>query len=100
MKDNWPDAHYLAVELRNWLEKTLLPLKDADDVAVAVFPDAKGFGQHVLVPDIIADIKAELGTRLESLPGYDPDAEEIDLEELLKPAMRASMKAKPKGKLP
>ncbi len=35
-----------------------------------------------------------------TLPGFDPNAEEIDLDAVLKLSMRASMKARPKGKLP
>lgn len=100
LREEFPEARYVAVKLRRWLEKTLSPVKDAEDVVIAVFPDAEGYGLQVWVKDMIADIEAELGTRLESLPGFDPDAEEIDLVELLKPAMRASMRAKPKGKLP
>ena len=100
MKKNWPDARYVSMKLRDWLDKILRPLRHADDTAVFVFPDSEGYGVDVLIPDMTADIRAELGTRLESLPGYDPNAEEIDLVELLKLAMRASMKAKPKGKLP
>jgi hypothetical protein len=96
----WPDAVFVRVSVERWLEKTLLPVEDAADVALAVFPDSEGYGELVLVPEMIADLRAELGTRLDSLPGYDPDAEEIDLDALLKPAMKASMKAKPKGRLP
>lgn len=97
---DWPAARYVSRSLRDWLETTLLPLKDEGGLGLAVFADANGEGLHVSVSDMIADLHDELATRLESLPGYDPDAEEVDLYELLKPAMRASMKAKPKGKLP
>lgn len=96
----WPGAEFFQVTVQRWLEKTLLPIEDAADVALAVFTDREGYGQLVQVPDMITDLRAELGSRLGSLPGYDPEAEEIDLEALLKPAMKASMKARPKGRLP
>ena len=96
----WSGAEFVQVTVQRWLERTLLPVEDAADVALAVFPDFEGYGQLVQVPDMIADLRAELGNRLEALPGYDPTAEEIDLEALLKPALKASMKARPKGRLP
>lgn len=100
VKKNLPDVRYVAIDTRRWLERTLAPLKDADDVEISVFADAEGYGQQATASDMIADIEAELATRLESLPGFDPNAEDIDLDELLKPAIRASMRAKPKSKLP
>ncbi len=96
----WQDARFARVSVERWLEKTLLPVEHAADVALAVFPDPEGYGERILVPEMIADLRAELCSRLASLPGYDPDAKEIDLDALLKPAMKASTKAKPKGRLP
>ena len=100
LKKTWPGARNVAVPVQDWLERTLRPLRNDDDAALAVFPDSEGYGQQVSIPDVIDDVEAELATRLGSLPGFDSATEEIDLDELLKPAMRASMKAKPKGKLP
>lgn len=96
----WPEARFVRVGVEWWLEKTLLPVENAGDVALAVFPDSDGYGKLVLVPEMIAELRAELGTRPDSLPGYDLEAEEMDLDALLKPAKKASMKAKPKGRLP
>ena len=100
MEKNFPEARYLGLDLQRWLDKTLQPLANVDDVIVIIFPDAEGFAVPVRVSDLIADIADERGRRLGSLPGFDSDAQEIDLAELLRPAMRTSMKAKPKGKLP
>ena len=100
MIENFPNACYVSVNIRDWLARTLSPLRNVDDVAIAVFPDSAGEGIQVSVADMIADIETELNTRLGSLPGYDPNAAEIDVMELLKPKIKASLKAKPKGKLP
>lgn len=97
---DWIGARYVSRPVRDWLEGTLKPLTDEAGLAVAVFADADGEGLSVSISDIVADLQDELGRRLDSLPGFDPDAEEIDLEDVLKPAMRASMKFGPKGKLP
>lgn len=99
LKD-WTGARYISLPVRRWIEATLKPLTDEAGVAVAVFADADGEGQSVSVSDLVADLQDELGRRMEALPGFDPDAEEIDLDEVLKPAMRASAKSKPKGQLP
>lgn len=98
--NKWPDFGFVCVSIADWLEKTLRPAANADDCVLAVFPDPDGNACVVLVPDMISEIEYELSTRLGSLPDYDPDADEIDLEELLRPAMRASTKTKPKGRLP
>lgn len=76
------------------------PLKDEADLDVAVSAVAHGEGLYASSSDIIADIDTVLGTRLESLPGFDPDAEEVDPYDLLKPAMTASMRAKSQRELP
>ena len=95
-----PEVGFVRKSIADWLENTLRPVADEMDVALAVFVDAEGYAESVLIPDMIKDLEGELGSRLQSQPGFDPDAEEIDLDELLRPAMRASMKAKPKGRLP
>ncbi len=97
---DWTGARYLSRPVREWLGVTLKPLSEEAGLAVAVFADAHGEGFSVSIPDIVADLEDELGRRLDSLPGFDPDAEEVNLDEVLRPAMRASMKSKPKGRLP
>ncbi len=97
---DWPGLRFVSSPLRDWLKDTLEPVRDESDLGIGVFPDADGDGLCVSIADIMDDLKDELATRMESLPGYDPDAGEIDLDALLKPAMRASMKAKPKGRIP
>ena len=97
---DWTGARYISLPVRHWIEATLRPLADEAGVAVAVFADADGEGLSVSISNIVADLQDELGRRMDALPGFDPDAEEIDLDEVLKPAMRASAKSRPKGKLP
>lgn len=95
----WPGVNYQRVELEDWLETTL-PKLEENSIDIAVLGTPQGDVRVLTASETRDAFEAELNTRLFRSPNWDPEAEEIDLMELLKPALKASMKAKPKGKLP
>ncbi len=97
----WPGVEYMPIELDTFLGSDLAKLGEAGfKIGIFVVPDDDML--ILTVPEARDAFEAELNTRLFRSPNWDPDAkeEDIDFMELLKPGFRASMKAKPKGKLP
>lgn len=96
---DWPGVEYQRVELDDWLETMLAKLED-NGIDIAILGTPQGDVQVLTASETRDAFEAELNTRLFRSPNWDPEAEEIDLMELLKPAFKASLKARPVGKLP
>ena len=98
LKDTFPDARFVAMTVRDWLEHTLCPLERETDVWLAVFPDADGYGCRAACADMIADLEDELGTEMETRPGPDAVTPKSGRDNRLEWAMKSFRKAKPSGK--
>lgn len=100
-KSEWPGIKYQTIELDEWCKVTIQRMAE-ESIKIGIFGTPEGDILVLSSPEARDAFEAELNTRLFRSPNWDEKAErgQDDLMDLLKPAMRASMKAKPKGKLP